>query len=41
MHHVVGRGHGFEVEVSETVDLQLESQSRLQVAVNTVLEELK
>lgn len=41
VHLVVGAGHGRQVEVAHTVQLQLEGQRRLQVPVNTVLLELR
>lgn len=37
MHFVVGTGNGGEIKVSHSVQLQLESQSRLQVPVDPVL----
>ncbi len=41
MHAVVGDGDGLEVEVAHAVDLELEGERRLQVAVDPVLDELR
>ena len=40
MHAVVGDGNEFKVKVLHAVDLKLEGQGRLQVAVDAVLDEL-
>ena len=40
MHAVVGTGNGLDVEVAESVDLQLEGQSWLKMAVYHVFLEL-
>lgn len=41
VHLVVGGGHVDQVEVAQSVDLQLEGQAGLQVAVDLIFTELK
>lgn len=41
LHLVVAARHGRQVKVPHAVELQLESQSRLQIAINTILLELR
>lgn len=41
LHSVIGAGHGRQVEVTHAVQLKLERQSRLQIAVDSVLLELE
>lgn len=41
MHFVVGTGNGGEIKVSHSVQLQLKSQSRLQMPVDPVLLKLE
>jgi len=40
MHPIVGCGNGFQLVVTQAVDLQLEGQTGLQVPVDPVLVEL-
>ena len=41
VHLIVGSGHVDQVEVAQSIDLQLEGQARLQVAVDLIFTELK
>lgn len=41
LHLVVGARNGGQVKVPHAVELQLEGQSRLQIAINTILLELR
>lgn len=41
LHLVVGARNGSQVKVPHAVELQLEGQSRLQIAINTILLELR